>query len=64
MAGLHIHILRPKMDGDEIAELVEMAETAGAIICSDVESARVVVTAIAMRKRLERHLEWERAVSP
>jgi hypothetical protein len=33
-------------------------------LCSDIRNADVVVTAVQMRKRLERHLDWELAVRP
>lgn len=32
-------------------------------LCTDVNQADVIITAVRMRKRLERHLDWRTAVS-
>lgn len=46
-----------------VAELYALAESGGAKLVGNVEEAEVVVTAIGMRKRLERHVSWNVAVS-
>jgi hypothetical protein len=33
-------------------------------LCPDARSADILVTAVQMRRRFERHLDWELAVSP
>jgi len=48
--------LRSASSGDADELLVEL--------CPDIRRADVVITAVRMRKRLERHLDWELAVSP
>jgi len=60
--GIQIFILQAKLDTNAVAELVTLAEQCGAKLARTIEEADVVVTAISMRKRLERHLDWDFAV--
>lgn len=46
-----------------VAELYALAESGGAKLVGDAKDAEVVITAIGMRKRLERHISWDVAVS-
>lgn len=62
LEGLKIYIIPAKLDPEEIIKLVELAEHAGAVLCSNAESAELLITAIGMRKRLERHIDWTLAV--
>ncbi|KAI0062418.1 Nucleotidyltransferase [Artomyces pyxidatus] len=61
--GRNIYILQAKLTPATIAELFALAEKGGATVVSNPEDAEVVVTAVGMRKRLERHLDWEVAKS-
>ncbi len=59
-----VYIVQAKLDVGAISELFELAEhhTKGA--CRNAMDADVIITAIAMRRRLERHVPWDIAVSP
>jgi hypothetical protein len=46
-----------------MSEIYELAEKADADVVGSPEEAEIVVTAIGMRKRLERHIDWDLAVS-
>ncbi|KDQ55259.1 hypothetical protein JAAARDRAFT_37797 [Jaapia argillacea MUCL 33604] len=58
LKGVKIYIVQVKLDGSVISELFHLVESSGAKLCSHAEEADVVITAIGMRKRLERHLKW------
>ncbi|KAI9455651.1 Nucleotidyltransferase [Russula earlei] len=61
LASHHIFILQAKLSHEDISEMFELAERAGADVVSSPNDADVVITAIAMRRRLERHLDWDLA---
>jgi hypothetical protein len=63
LASHHVFILQPKLSQTEISEIFDLAESADANIVSSPDEADVVITKIGMRKRLERHIEWNLAVS-
>lgn len=63
LASYRVFILQPKLAHKDISELYDLAEKAGADLVSSADEANVVITAISMRKRLERHLDWKLAVS-
>lgn len=63
LKDITLHILDAKLQPDMVAELYALAESGGAKLVGNVEEAEVVVTAIGMRKRLERHVSWNIAVS-
>ena len=63
LASYRVFILQPKLAHKDISELHDLAEKADADLVSSAEDADVVITAIGMRKRLERHLDWNLAVS-
>jgi len=63
LAGIKIYILQTKLSSDEIQNFIQIAESAGMSLLGDPESAQVIITAVRMRKRLERHISWETAVS-
>lgn len=61
--NLKIHIVPAKLDSKRIEDLILAAEQAGAILCGRPDDAEILVTEIGMRKRLERHVDWQVAVS-
>lgn len=63
LKGIKIHILQAKLQPDILSELYALAESSGATLVAEAKDAEVVITAIGMRKRLERHIPWEIAVS-
>jgi DNA polymerase IV len=63
LASQRVFILQPKLSQTEISEIFDLAECADADIVGSPDEADIVITAIRMRKRLERHIEWNLAVS-
>src|SRR5882757_1807130 len=63
LASHRVFILQPKLSQTEISEIFDLAESADADIVSSPDEADIVITKIGMRKRLERHIEWNLAVS-
>ncbi|TCD66672.1 hypothetical protein EIP91_001090 [Steccherinum ochraceum] len=59
LPSIKVYIVQAKLSSAAIAELFGLAERHCEKLCSDVEEADVVVTAIGMRKRLERHVPWD-----
>ncbi len=71
---LRVHIIEAKLKVKEIAELrsiLESGEVFGdadsgqfkLVYEADAKDADVIVTAVKMKKRLERHIDWDLAVS-
>ncbi|GBE80869.1 hypothetical protein SCP_0305890 [Sparassis crispa] len=58
-----IYIVQAKLDVATISELFLLAERHTAAVCRHAEDADVIITAVSMRRRLERHVPWELAVS-
>ncbi|KAI0685458.1 Nucleotidyltransferase [Cytidiella melzeri] len=54
-----LYIVQAKLDSSSIAELFALAERNCESLCHDIEDADVVLTALTMRRRLERHVSWE-----
>lgn len=63
LPSIKVFIVQAKLDSRVIGELFALAERHCQKLCSDVEEADVIVTAIGMRKRLERNVAWDVAVS-
>ncbi|KZT33867.1 Nucleotidyltransferase [Sistotremastrum suecicum HHB10207 ss-3] len=59
--GIKAYILSAKIDGAEYESLIGEAEENGAEICKTPAEADIIVTAIGMKKRLERHIDWNMA---
>ncbi|THH18302.1 hypothetical protein EUX98_g8985 [Antrodiella citrinella] len=59
LPSVKVYIVQAKLESPAIAELFQLAERNCEKLCSDVEEADVIVTAIGMRKRLERHVAWD-----
>ena len=65
--SLKVHIVQTKLTSEAIDELYNLVETASALqleIAPNVEDASIVITAVRMRNRLERHIPWNIAVGP
>ena len=63
LASHRIFILQAKLSQTDISEIFDLADSADADVVSSPDEADVVITAIGMRKRLERHIDWNLAVS-
>jgi DNA polymerase IV len=63
LASKRIFILQAKLSNADISEAFDLAEKADADVVSTPDEADIVITAIGMRKRLERHIDWNLAVS-
>ena len=59
---IQVYVVQAKIDGHVLSELFRLAERHCKRLLGDVEDADVVITAVTMRKRLERHIPWEVAV--
>ncbi|KAF8528055.1 Nucleotidyltransferase [Hysterangium stoloniferum] len=59
--GIAIYIIQTKLEPTELDLLYSLVETHGANIQSTPEHADVIITGISMRKRLERHIDWNLA---
>lgn len=56
LPGIKVYIVQAKLASPTIARLFRLAEAHTSKLCKTVEEADVVITAITMRKRLERHV--------
>lgn len=63
LASRRVFILQPKLSQTDISEILDLAESADADIVGSPDEADIIITKIGMRKRLERHIEWNLAVS-
>ena len=63
LPDVKLYIVQAKLTSDDISELSALAERNCKMLCTHAEDADVIVTAITMRKRFERHVTWEIAVS-
>ncbi|KAI0251130.1 hypothetical protein BJV78DRAFT_489289 [Lactifluus subvellereus] len=61
LASHRVFILQAKLSDADIPEIYELAEKAGAEVVGSPDEAEIIITAIGMRKRLERHLDWNLA---
>ncbi|KAI0282848.1 hypothetical protein BGY98DRAFT_912143 [Russula aff. rugulosa BPL654] len=61
LASHRVFILQPKLSQTDISEIFDLAESADAVIVSSPDEADIIITKIGMRKRLERHIEWNLA---
>ena len=63
LSKVKLYIVQGKLDVATIAELFGLAEHNCERLVRNAEDADVIVTSITMRKRFERHVPWEVAVS-
>lgn len=61
--SVKVYIVQAKIDGETLAELFQLVERHCERLLEDAEDADVIITAVTMRKRFERHVSWELAVS-
>ncbi|KAI0090579.1 Nucleotidyltransferase [Irpex rosettiformis] len=54
-----LYIVQAKIDPASLAELFALAEANCSKLCTRAEDANVILTAITMRRRFERHISWE-----
>ena len=64
LAGVSIFLIQAKLEASEVRELLGLAEQHSHRVCKTPGDADIIVTAIRMRRRLERHVPWTVAVSP
>ncbi|EJD44810.1 hypothetical protein AURDEDRAFT_124919 [Auricularia subglabra TFB-10046 SS5] len=62
LSGLSLYIIQAKLQPSAVGELFRLAEQLGAAVVPNIEDSEVIVTAITMRARLERHIPWKLAV--
>ncbi|KAK7691335.1 hypothetical protein QCA50_004729 [Cerrena zonata] len=63
LPDIKLYVIQAKLSSPRIAELFTLAEKHCQKLCNDIDEADVVVTAISMRRRLERHMSWEVATT-
>ncbi|OBZ65065.1 DNA-directed DNA/RNA polymerase mu [Grifola frondosa] len=61
LPNVKLFIVQAKLNTSAISELFGLAEQHAKRLCNKPEDADVIVTAIGMRRRLERHIPWELA---
>ncbi|EUC66290.1 finger of DNA polymerase lambda domain protein [Rhizoctonia solani AG-3 Rhs1AP] len=59
LSGLTIHIIDAKLDPKETREMHLLAQSIGAKLSRTTQHASVLVTALTMKRRLERHVSWD-----
>lgn len=65
---IKIYIVDAKLPSETIWELTSLIESLSSSsqlvlqLCTDVEESDVIITAVRMRRRLERHIDWNLAV--
>ena len=60
--GTKIYIVQAKISSPDIAKLFRLAESLTTKLCKNAEDADVIITAIGMQKRLERHIPAQQIV--
>ncbi|KAL7277561.1 hypothetical protein ACG7TL_008484 [Trametes sanguinea] len=59
LPDIKVYIVQAKLDVPTIAELFGLAERHAGGVCKDASEADVILTAISMRRRFERHVPWD-----
>ena len=62
LSSLRIFVIHAKIVAEEVERLYRLAESLGADINSSIDQADVIITSIAVLKRLERHIDMDHAV--
>ncbi len=63
---MKVYLIQAKLDSSAVHDLYSLLDTNSDFnlqLSGDLEDADVIVTAIRMKKRLERHVAWDIAVS-
>ncbi|KAI0359237.1 Nucleotidyltransferase [Trametes cingulata] len=63
LPDIRIYIVQAKLDVPAIAELFSLGERHTKGVCKSAADADVIITAVRMRRRFERHVPWEIAKS-
>ncbi|CAE6422650.1 unnamed protein product [Rhizoctonia solani] len=58
LSGVTIHMIGAKLDPKEIEEMYSLAQRTSAKLSRAPQLASVLVTALTMKRRLERHISW------
>ncbi|KAI1785267.1 Nucleotidyltransferase [Ganoderma leucocontextum] len=59
LADTKVFIVQAKLDVGSLASLVGLADRETGGVCRNAKDADVIVTAVSMRRRLERHVPWD-----
>ncbi|KAG9119524.1 hypothetical protein FRC07_005413 [Ceratobasidium sp. 392] len=59
LTGLTIHVVNAKLSPSEIGEMFSLAQNASAKLSSTPQNAAILITALTMKRRLERHISWD-----
>jgi hypothetical protein len=62
LSSVALYVIPAKLLPETYANLIALGEQHGAALCASTGDANVVVTAVRMRARLERYLDWSTAV--
>ncbi len=62
LADIKVFIVQAKLDVGTLASLVGLADRETGGVCKNAQDADVIITAVSMRRRLERHVPWDIAV--
>ncbi|EIW53973.1 Nucleotidyltransferase [Trametes versicolor FP-101664 SS1] len=58
-----VYVVQAKLDAAAISELLTLGERHTKGVCKNAADADVIITAISMRRRFERHVPWDIATS-
>ncbi|KAF8178646.1 hypothetical protein K438DRAFT_1726271 [Mycena galopus ATCC 62051] len=56
-----LYLVQAKLTAQEISQLFSLAEMHNLRLCPSSEDADIIITNVRMRKRLERHIDWDLA---
>ncbi|KAG8757791.1 hypothetical protein FRC11_004266 [Ceratobasidium sp. 423] len=59
LSGITLHVIDAKLDPKEIGEMHSLTQRTGAKLSRTPQHASVLITALTMKRRLERHLSWD-----
>ncbi|KAL1945254.1 hypothetical protein VTO73DRAFT_2105 [Trametes versicolor] len=60
---IKVYLVQAKLDAAAISELLTLGERHTKGVCENAADADVIITAISMRRRFERHVPWDIATS-
>ncbi|EIW53979.1 Nucleotidyltransferase [Trametes versicolor FP-101664 SS1] len=60
---IKVYLVQAKLDAAAIAELLTLGERHTKGVCENAADADIILTAISMRRRFERHVPWDIATS-